>query len=450
MRRPAALVVLACALVGAAPAPAAPVSGWLSFGNDPSRSGFTEHALANPAAPVELWSARLEGRVVGQPIIVRDVPEPGRKTVYLGTSHGLFYAYDDNGFERAHVQLGRMTLEGCDWLPDGEYGITGTPVVDPATATLYVADARGQLHALDLVSLAQRDGWPIRLYRDFEQRLVWGASTIVGQTLYVPTGGLCGRASGKLFAVDLRSREVSSWQAVPQRLGGGGGIWGWGGPVYDRRTDSLLVATGNALPYGQNTGKKFNEAAGYAVHLVRLSLDLDVLAANAPVSYREPLDLDMTGSPIVVRAAGCPVLVAAENKNGVLYTWRLAAIDEGVVQSVRLGDALNGQPAWSPRTRSLYVVGHDRLHRLRLTKRCELRPVWTVPLGVDSVNGAPTVAGDVVWFPVSDGLAIWGVDARSGDVLARLSMGSNVYGAPAVLDGRLYAGSFTGIVKVFG
>ena len=402
----------------------------------------------DPVEPLQRLGA--DPVVTSQALVVRDVPEPGRKTIYVGTSTGVLYALDDGGFERARVQLGALELPDCQWLPDGRYGITGTPAVDPRTGTLYAADAQGMLHALDPVTLEERAGWPVRLYGDPSARLVWGALTIVGDTLYVGTGGLCGRAPGLVLAVDLTTGELDRWTSVPPRLGGGGGIWGWGGPAYDRRTRSVLVATGNALPGGRNTGKRFNEAAGYAVHVVRLSPALDVLAANAPVSYRKPLDLDMSGTPVVVRAPGCPALVAAENKNGFLYVWRLGALDDGVVWSKRLAPKLNGQPAWSPVTRSLYVVGHSAAFRLQLTRRCAFRVVWKLPLGSDAVNGPPTVAGNVVLFAVSEDYSIWAVDARSGQVLWRGPLGEAVFAAPAVLDGRIYVGGFSGRFQAFG
>jgi outer membrane protein assembly factor BamB len=345
-----------------------------------------------------------------------------------------------------------MRLKNCEFLPDGEFGITGTPALDPRTATIYITDALGFAHALDLGTLEEREGWPIRLYPDPWVRLTWGAVTLVQGRLYVGTGELCRQntSTGKLFSVDLHTRAVSSWTATPERLGGGGGIWGWGGVAYDRRTDSILAATSDAYEVGKNRGKRHDPAAGFAAHLVQFDRRVRVRAAHSPFEPSARGDLDFSGTPIVLRASGCPALVAAENKNGTIYVWRLNRIEAGLHDEIRIAGNLNGQPAWSPRARSLYVGAHDHLHRLALTKKCRLRTVWSIPLGVESVNGPPTVAGDVVWLPVTDSLAIWAVDARSGEVLWKGSMGEPVYTAPTVIDGRVYAGGFAGLVRAFG
>ena len=444
-----ASVLGALALAGTAPAA---VTGWLTFGNDASRSGFVPEGVADPAALHEIWAATLDGRITTQVLVARDVPEPGQLTLYVGTSRGILYALNENGFERGRRQLGAMRLKNCEFLPDGQFGITGAPAIDPRTATIYVTDALGFAHALDLITLEERVGWPVRLYTDSWARLTWGAVTLVKGRLFVGTGELCRRdvASGKLFSIDLRTRAVRVWTPTPALEGGGSGIWGWGGPSYDARSDSLLVTTGDAYQYGKNKGKAFTESAGLAEHVVSLDRNLHVLASHSPLDYREPVDSDFSGTPIVIRAPGCPALVAGENKNGFIYLWRLERIGEGLFGSVRVAAKLNGQPAWSPRTRSLYVGGHKRLYRLALTPKCRLRIAWSVPLGVESVNGPPTIAGDVVWFPATDTLAIWAVHARTGKVLWKGSMGEPVYTAPTVIDGRVYAGGFSGVVKSFG
>ena len=430
----------------------ASVSGWLTFANDRSRTGFVPQGIADPAALRELWSIHLDGRVTTQVLVARDVPAAGETTAYVATSKGVLYALDQNGQVRASRQLGFMHLKDCEFLPDGEFGITGAPVIDSETATLYVTDALGAAHALDLVTLEEREGWPVQLYSDPSVRLTWGAVTLVRGKLYVGTGELCRRdvVSGKLFSVDLATRRVEVWAPTPRRLGGGSGIWGWGGPAYDAATDSLLVATGDAYRIGANRGKRYRESAGLAESLIQLNRNLRVKASHGPLDQREARDFDFTGTPIVMRAPGCPALVAGENKNGVIYVWRLKRIGDGLYDSIRVAPNLNGQPAWSPRTRSLYVGGHDRLIRLVLTRKCRLRAAWSVPFSVESVNGPPTVAGDVVWFPATETYAIWAIDARSGSVLWSGQMGEAVFTAPTVLDGRVYAAGFSGVVKAFG
>ena len=71
------------------------------------------------------------------------------------------------------------------------------------------------------------------VYSDFRRELVWGALTLVDGSIYLGTGSYCDRKMvGKVFRVDLATRAVSRWVAVPSRLGGGGSVWGWGGLAY--------------------------------------------------------------------------------------------------------------------------------------------------------------------------------------------------------------------------
>ena len=212
--------------------------------------------------------------MTSQPLVARNVPRKGDTTVYVATSAGFVYALAANGYVRWRVDLGRFVLPACPQIPDG-WGVTGTPVIDPATRTLYVADAFGRLHAFDLATGAERAGWPVVLYRDYRRELVWGAMLLVDGAIYAGTGAYCDLPmEGKLIRVSLADRKVSSWTVVPPELGGGGGIWGWGGVAYSAKRDSLFVVTGNAFEGGSNKGAAFSEAAGYGEHLVELSRDL--------------------------------------------------------------------------------------------------------------------------------------------------------------------------------
>ena len=212
----------------------------------------------------------------------------------------------------------------------------------------------------------------------------------------------------------------------------------------------MLFRFGNALPGGRNVGRRFVESAAYGEHIVQFSRNLKVRASHTPVRYRQPLDLDLTGSPVPIRASGCPALVASQGKDGHLYVWRLQRIARGLYAKLRLAPKLNGQPAWSPRTRSLYVVGHTAVYRVELTRECRLRLVWTVPVPSRSVNSPPMIAGDVLWFGVSDAYSIWAVDTSSGEVLWRGSLGEALFAPPTIVDGRIYIGGFSGVLNGFG
>jgi outer membrane protein assembly factor BamB len=442
-----ALLVTTSAAFAAGPR----LSGWLSFGNSVSRTGFVaEQSVVDPSALHLLWTAQVDGAVTAQPLVLRDVPNAGDRTVYIVTNRGSVWAINQNGYAIAKRTLGTMTLPNCSYLPGNRFGITGTPTLDPATDTLYVADALGYVHALDPVTLNDKPGWPVRLYRNTAQQLIWGALTLAGGKLYVGTGVMCQATATHLYAIDLRARTVEAWSPVPMSLGGGGGMWAWGGAAYDAPTKSILVAPGDALPGGKNVGKKFTESAGYAEHVVQLTRALKVRQANAPQNYKTYTDRDLTGAPIVMRASGCPALVAVQSKSGNVYVWKLGSITKGVWWKKKLAPQLNGQPAWSPLTRSLYVVGHTRAYRLRVGADCTLSQVWSVPLSTGGVNGPPLVTGNTIWFAVSADQTLWAVDANTGKLIWKGGLAEPAYAPPAILDGRVYEAAFLGLVAAFG
>ena len=180
---------------------APPITGWLSFGNGgAARPGSTAAAL-DPRTLRPDWFRATDGMVTTQPLVARNVPVAGTQTVYVATNLGRVVAYAPNGYVRWQRTLGALP-NSCSQLP--AWGVTGTPVIDPATRSLYVADGFGLLHSLDLVTGRDRPGWPVRIYDDSSAELVWGALADVAGSIYVGTGSSCDRPMiGKLIRVQL-------------------------------------------------------------------------------------------------------------------------------------------------------------------------------------------------------------------------------------------------------
>lgn len=451
---------LVCVLLGAAVAllvlgsgaTAQTSGGWYLYGNDAARTSSTETALL-PKLLRPAWFTPISGRISSQPLVAQDVPAPGQRTVYVATTKGVVYALTEGGYIRWRVELGQ--LERLCAQIDG-YGVTGTGGIDRTRGVLYLVDAFGRLHALDLITGAERPGWPIRLYQDFRRELVWGALTIVNDSIYVGTGSYCDRPMvGKVFRVELATRQVSRWVSVPRRLGGGGSVWGWGGVAYSARRGSLFVATGNAFRGGSNVGKRFRESAGYGEHVVELSPDLKVRGAHHPREIRG-VDLGFAGSPVIFQHRFCGELVAAVNKDGFIYVWRSRKVAAGTLFRLGLSQPtaatpLLSQPAYSPRTGALYVATPGRLVRVDVTRRCRGRLTWGRRVGNGLFNGSPTVAGNIVWLAenANKGTSLLGFDARSGARRFRSALAGATYVAPTVVGDRIYVGTFTGGVQGF-
>jgi hypothetical protein len=172
------------AAAGSQPLARPPLTGWLTYGNAATRAGDASRGLsASSLRPA--WFADVEGMVTTQPLVARNVPSAGRSTVFVGLSSGSVEALAPNGYVRWSANLG-VIPNRCDQLPT--WGVTGTPVIDAATRAVYVADAFGWLHSLDLATGGERAGWPVRLYDDPGRELVWGALADVRGSIYVATG----------------------------------------------------------------------------------------------------------------------------------------------------------------------------------------------------------------------------------------------------------------------
>ena len=157
----------------------------LTYHNDNSRSGqnLTETILtpANVNA-TQFGLLRVlpaDGLVDGQPLIASNLSVSGvlRNVVYVVTENDSVYSYDaDTGAALVHVSvLGSgetpSDTRGCSQVVP-QIGITSTPVIDRSVGpngTIYVVamskNAAGEyfqrLHALDLVTLAERPNSPV-------------------------------------------------------------------------------------------------------------------------------------------------------------------------------------------------------------------------------------------------------------------------------------------------
>ncbi len=176
--------------VASTPPPPPPPPGTyenLTYKNDLGRIGLnsTETTLGpanvNSATFGKKFSFTLDGSVYNQPLLKRGVTINGalHDVIFIGTEHGSVYAFDVNGnpatplwkasfIDPANNITTVPSCNGCGRTSLGpEVGITGTPVIDPVSQTLYVtmmASENGttvhRLHALDITTGAERSGSP--------------------------------------------------------------------------------------------------------------------------------------------------------------------------------------------------------------------------------------------------------------------------------------------------
>ena len=237
-------------------------------------------------------------------------------------------------------------------------------------------------------------------------------------------------------------------ELVPKAQGGGGGIWGWGGVAYSAQRDSLFAVTANAFEGGSNAGAHFDEAAGYGEHLVELTRDLRVRAANHPATIQSPGDFDFSGSPVIFTASGCDETVAATNKNGRLFLWHSAAIEQGPYVDVAVQPTTQEQPlltqtAYDAKTRSLFVA-----HRLcaRAGRRRRLQDGARVVEGAHAGRDAARLADrrrlDRLDRPAGGSpSSLRGYDTKTGRLRFKRPPAVLAFVPPAIVGGRVFEGA---------
>jgi len=153
-----------------------------TYHNDNARTGQNTQETALTTANVntstfgKLFSVAVDGQLYAQPLILSGLNIGGgtHNVVYVATESDSVYAIDA---DRGTVYWRRTLLyNGGSPINDGDfgfnnnisphYGITGTPVIDAATNTLYVVASSKEsgpiavhrLHALDTISGADKPG----------------------------------------------------------------------------------------------------------------------------------------------------------------------------------------------------------------------------------------------------------------------------------------------------
>lgn len=354
------------------------LAGVYTYHNDLARDGANqqEYALTpsdvNSSSFGKLFSCTVDGAVYAQPLWVANLQVNGgpHNVVYVATEHDSLFAFDADTapcqqlwqislIDISHGGTGNETT-----VPTGptgylvgkgygdltpESGVTGTPVIDPATGTLYVVsnsmNAAGtqfyqRLHAIDLTTGAEKPGSPIDIAATVPGT-AYGGSSVTFQalmenqrpglvfangTVYITWGShedeqpfygwvIAYAYSGSAFT------QVAALNVAPNV--GEGGIWMSGAaPAVDEQ-GRLYVLTGNG-GFDANSATPPND--DYGDSLLQLSESLQVLGYFTPSDQASDNmynnDFGSGGDTVLADLpAGSPVthLAIGGGKDGNLY-----------------------------------------------------------------------------------------------------------------------------------
>ena len=283
----------------------------LTYHNNPARDGTNarEYALTpstvNPATFGKRFSCAVDGAVYAQPLWIRGLSVSGgiHNVIFVATQHDSVYAFDADA--NPCVKYWRVnlldTLHGgtgnekpVAWNDVGncfgdiypEVGVTGTPVIDASTETIYLVSASEKnptsagncsgssatfyhrLHALDLATGSEKFNAPVTIAASVPGTGDGSSGGMVSfnSQLHHQRSGLA-QVGGKIFVVfaahedatpyhgwvigykasDVQ-QQIAVFNTTPNGLNGAdGGIWAGGGaPAVDTGGD-LYVTTGNGV-----------------------------------------------------------------------------------------------------------------------------------------------------------------------------------------------------------
>jgi len=492
-------------------------AGAFQYQNDNGRTGqnLDETVLTtgnvNATQFGKLFSYAVDGDVYAQPLYVQGVNIPSvgvRNVAYVVTENDSIFAFDADGLSTAPLwQVSFINQsEGISTLSDSDVGgcnnitpsigITSTPVIDPATNTIFLV-ARTKLtsgsnvtyyqtlHALNIETGAEMPGSPVVINGSVT---VNGTTTTFGSQLqnqraglfllngvvYISWGSHCDYKpyNGWMMGYEESSLQQTAVYCVTPN-GIEGGIWASGGAPATDSSGYIYFSSGNG------TFDAYTGGPDYGISLVKLlpsGNTLDPVDYFTPSNYASlnESDLDLgSGGPMILPAQPSPPteLIVAAGKEGAIYLADASSLggynsqSNQVYQCLPAGTLLDTHSMPGYWQNNIYFVSvNDYLKSFLLSGGLlSTAPVTESPNMISYPGATPSISANaasngVVWVLDTSGYA-----ARSPAILYAYDA-SNVtrelyssatnstrdqageatkFTNPTVANGKVYVGTYT-------
>ena len=299
----------------------------------------------------KLFSRAVDGQILAQPLYLPAVQIPGQgehNVVYVATEHDSVFAFDaDTASASAplwQVSLGTSLPASVidstrDLLP--EIGITGTPVIDTGSGTLYVvaetyenSNAVFRLHALDVTSGAEKFGGPMVIQGSvpgsgvgssndvlaFNPLMHWQRPGLLfaNGKIYIGFGGHQDTEPyhGWMFAYDATTLLRTTIRCFSPNSSASG-VWQAGVGLAADSAGFVYMQTGQG-PFDINTG-----GSDYGDTIVKLDPNNNL----AVTDYFTPSDQALLNSTDADFGSSGPLLIpgtslgVSDGKDGIVYLW---------------------------------------------------------------------------------------------------------------------------------
>ena len=324
------------------------------------------------------FHASIKGPVYAQPLFIDAHGAPGDDTLVVVTEEDSVIALNAaTGAQRWMKTLGTPVTQAqlqCGNIDT--VGITGTPVIDPASNTVYLdalntpdggVTKQHLVFALSLVDGAVRPGFPVDVNAvakfgsatfDSTHQLQRGALALVAGVVYVPFGGYfgdCPSYHGWVVGIDPSTNppRVSAWASGAE----GGPIWGPSGLASDGT--SIFATTGNTA--GTKTWAGGEAIFRFSAGPVFSNQTDDYFAPTNWLDLdNEDLDLGGSGVLLVHLSGNTPSeLAVALGKDGNAYVVdraHLGGIGKPLAQALVSTNELIGAPATYTTPMGTFIV----------------------------------------------------------------------------------------------
>ncbi|MFL9966466.1 PQQ-binding-like beta-propeller repeat protein [Paraburkholderia sediminicola] len=459
---------------------------WPTFGINVQRTGYNaaENVLNTTTVPglKSHWATDIGGPILTQPTLITGVKVNSVATdvVYAATlgdatknptTPSYIVALNAaNGNLIWSRQFTPVQTNCDDFTPSGGVvGTMGTPTLDRASNRMYVVTANGNLHILSLST--GNDVAPFVQVMDpnntAPKTFVYGSPTLNGTSVYVATASRCDFTPyhGQVVRVSTTNSTIlQRWYPVGNSVPDGGGIWGPGGVSIPPNLSWVYAATGNAIATPEN--------AGFAEHIVKLTVNLAVNDSSSPAPVNN--DLDFGATPLLFQRASCPPMLAAMQKSGWLYIYNRNTIGSGPIVSFQIGVSTSagnfvGIPAFDPVLNQIYVNNpvdsndgrfKTGLVALSVNSDCSIGSRQLLRAGTSSEGNPsipPVAANGVVYYADGVGSVLRAVNAVSGTELWNSNLSTvkdhitgGIFASPSVVNGQVFVAGYDHKIHAYG
>jgi hypothetical protein len=437
--------------------------------NDLARTGANiSESILTPANVVinsfgKLFTDSVDGQVYAQPLFVENLNIAGgtHNVVFVCTENNTVYAFDADtgGTIYWKTNFGTPYTSSCSDLTP-TIGITGTPVIDLDSGTLYVdtklaSGPAHKLHALDITTGSEKFGGPVTIAAsNFSASLQHQRPglLLLNGVVYLAFGSHCDQGSYHGFVLGYNATnltQVSAFDTTP--TGSQAAVWSGGmAPAVDT-SGNIYIMTGNGT---------FDGSVNFGESMVKLNGSLAVQDYATPANWS-----DLNGGDKDLGSGGVVLLpthyAVGIGKDGYLY---LADVNNmgyvgSFVQSFlaqpNYGDTVGKSPVYwqGPGKQYLFV-----LHSNNPTKSFEFTGtnIVTTPLGTAAFTPNDRCGGLSLSANGTNNGVLWEIGSDSNlraydavnfpKVLWTGSVGSYVkMTCPTVANGKVYVGTSNGL-----